>query len=168
MAITSQPPEDNALAPDTLRQIRNSAFWAFIAAALLLYFGFQVKPPSSASESGSWLIGGNILVYTMRIGGFSLLLAGVLLVIGTLIGLAVDGALSVLIGVGLALGGGLMLIQGGSNHVLYIIFGAIFVFAGRNSLNEFRRLRGATRPTVTAGGLPLFGDVPSDKAGPDQ
>jgi hypothetical protein len=82
--------------------------------------------------------------------------------------LAVDGALSVLIGVGLALGGGLMLIQGGSNHVLYIIFGAIFVFAGRNSLNEFRRLRGATRPTVTAGGLPLFGDVPSDKAGPDQ
>jgi hypothetical protein len=152
----------------TVAGIRNTAFWAFIAAVLLLYFGFQLKPPSSMEESGAWLIGGNVLVYVMRIGGFALVLAGMLLVLGVRIGLALDGAFSILIGLGMAIGGALLLIEGGANHILYVIFGVIFIFAGRSSLLEYRRLGVETARNTSAAGLTLFGGGdPRDERGPD-
>ncbi len=159
---------------DVAASVRGAAFWAFVAAALLLYFSFGrgLEPREFTDDNWAWHVGDHLTIYTMRIGGILSLLAGLVLLAGLRVGLVLDGVFAILIGLGLAIGGVFIFKDGDRfNAGLYIVFGLVFINAGRNSLSEYRRLGAIAGAgpfgASSAGGLPLFGDAPKDTQGPD-
>jgi hypothetical protein len=148
-------------------EIRRAAFWPFIAAVLLLYFGFSGGDWVITSTSTTYKVGAYCVIYAMKAGGVALALVTLILLLGLPLGLALDAVAAVLIGAAFLIGGGLMGLRGDMQGLLYVVFGIVFIAAGRNSFGEYRRISPSHRVT-TAGGLPLFGGGASDSRGPDQ
>ncbi|MCH7527422.1 MAG: hypothetical protein IID39_08300 [Planctomycetes bacterium] len=118
-------------------RVRQNAFSAAIAAALMLYYGFGggewIYP-----EEGFARAGGYVFVFTLKIGGLAMLASALGSALGTLHALVFDAVCSILIGALFILGSLLMLLGGsmGFNLILYAMFGVMFITAGlRNGRN---------------------------------
>jgi hypothetical protein len=145
------------------RRVRSMALWAGIGAVLLLYFGYSST--FGTFDTLTLQVGTAILEYTFKIGGWGLALATVGLAIGQRAALAYDALVTALIGVCFLAGGGSGLVGGaGSFSVLYILFGVIFVSAGRHSWLEYRYLGTVTARPAGVGGVaqPWLDDAPPE------
>jgi len=124
--------------------VRRNVWPAAIAAVLLCYYGFETVPivPVAASPL---LENSNLLFYhTLRVGGVALASLAVWCWLGKPLALAVDGVVSVLIGVLFLLcGGGMLIGSGGSigiNTILIILFGMMFFGSGRHNWQTYQHL----------------------------
>ncbi len=119
-----------------------NAIYAFIAAGLMLYFGY---PPSSwsvpADSAASYQIAAWTFVYTLVIGGVAMVVTGLLLFTGQRIALAVDAVASGLIGLLLIGCGVVMGVNGDSWGFWYVIFGVMFGASARGAWADFQALR---------------------------
>jgi len=124
------------------RRVRSNAFPAAIAAALMIYFGYY----QFFADQGGGLLGlaGGVFVWTLRIGGIAMALIAVWCMTGHLPALAVDGIVSVTIGVLLALTGIGLLVSGGgtTQPVINCVCAWLFIGAGMRNWREYRLLAG--------------------------
>lgn len=128
--------------------VRRNTTPAVIAALLLGYYGFFTLAEPDGTDLYSqcnWLF-----YHTLRIGGVLMGLMAVWSLTGMALALVVDGVVSMVIGALFALTGGGMLLDGGVglNTILIIIFGMMFVGAGRRNLLTFRHLSAGGRVSV--------------------
>ena len=136
----------------TIRQrVRATAVWAGIGAALLLYFGYTYIFFSSDEPAAR--IGTVILQNTLQLGGWALVVATVGLAVGMRQALIYDAVVTALIGLCFVTGGVLWLVAGvGFQGLLYVVFGVVFVSAGRNSWREYAWVSAAAAVPSVAGG----------------
>lgn len=124
------------------RRVRTNALPAAIAAALMIYFGYY----QFFADQGGGLRGlaGGVFVWTLRIGGISMALIAVWCMMGHLLALAVDGIVSVTIGVLLALTGIGLLIsnQDATQLIINCVCAWLFIGAGMRNWREYRLLSG--------------------------
>jgi len=123
-------------------QVRQNAWSAAIAAALMIYFGFFVLAEPTGAGLFSW--SALAFYHTLRIGGIAMALIVLWSLLGDRTVLLVDGiassvigALFVLSAVGLLLGGGAMF-----ETLLYVVFGSMFISSGRRNYREYFYLAG--------------------------
>jgi len=127
--------------------VRRNTIAAAVAALLLCYYGYYGLAEPVVTDlftRSHWLF-----YHTLRIGGVLMGVIAVWSITGMVQALAVDGVVACLIGVLFALAGGGMLIDSGGavgmNTILIIIFGMMFVGAGRRSWQTFRHLSSGGR-----------------------
>ena len=125
-----QSTDNNTTPHEVTAGIRRNTWSAAVAAILLIYFGFFYL----AAPSGNDLFSMSALVFyhTIRIGGIAMGVVAVWSWLGHRLALAVDGIVSVGIGVLLIVTGLGMLGGGGDafQTVLYVLFGGMFISAG--------------------------------------
>lgn len=141
--------------------MRSHAASAAIGAALLLYFGFMRL--NFSTGAGLFEISANVFVLTLRIGGTALAGLALLLWAGWRPALLLDGLVSMPVGVLMVLCGAGMMVGGGGfnlNNVIILFCGAMFVSAGRHSLQMYRAFVGPNPGTEV--------DTTSNHEAPDQ
>ena len=115
--------------------IRRQAVWSAIAAGLLLYFG----------KSVDWELvstGGAVIGPLIMFSGYLMIASTVLLLSGVPFALAFDGVASMLIGLVLAISGGVLLMQGiAAQGMINMVVGFVFASSGWNNLGMFRTIR---------------------------
>ena len=122
------------------QRIRATAWWAGVAAALLLYFGYQTF--FLTGDHAAARIGATVLEYALKAGGWAMVVATVWLAIGMRQALLYDAVATALVGAAFFVGGGLLFVGSMSiTAVLYVIFGVIFIGSGRRSWQEHQLLR---------------------------
>jgi hypothetical protein len=111
---------------------RRKAVWTAIAAGMLLFFGFTstfLGPPTAVA----------ILTYTLKIGGFALLISAALLVNGRPSALAIDGIVAGIIGLAMLASALLHLIDSvEATGILLAVFGWLFASSGWHSFGTYR------------------------------
>lgn len=117
--------------------VRRNAGPAALAAALMIYFGFFSLLYPTGSDLFS--ICGKILYFTLRIGGVAMAIVALWCMVGQRHALLADAVASVIIG-GLLIATGIgMFVDGGGamQSVLYVVFGGMFVSAGRHNWHHY-------------------------------
>ena len=136
-------------------RVRQNAGSAALAAALMIGFGFFTDPQHIGSDLFS--VGARLFYFTLRVGGVLLALVAALSLTGRPFVLLIDALLSAAIGVVLVASGGLTLYDGGGfQSVLALIFGAMFIGAGRRNGLEFQQIREQQGSPGVAGSDPNF------------
>jgi len=125
------------------------ALWAGIAAVMLLYFGYRTAFLSSTPAER---IGASLLTYTLKFGGWSMVLATAWLLTGMRAALLADAVACAGIGLGL-LSGGLLYLSPDLNlvGVLYPVVGVVFLGSARTGWREYQLLGGPSAEGATAG-----------------
>ena len=144
--------------------VRAQAFYAGIAAALMLYFSY-----SSAGWTGDPTWATHTIDLALLWGGWALAGTTVLLLIGFVWALAIDAVVTGLAAAGFLAGGlGLTVAFGGMTGFLYIIFGLMFASAARHGWQMFRYLTASGIPAGTGVEAGQFdpGDVHADGDAP--
>ncbi len=126
-------------------RVRQNTVSAGIAAALLLYFSYGGGRFNVPDGDDAVAIGGAILIHTLKLGGFAMLAAAIWSASGSRHALIFDGLCSMIVGVLFIVSGAMMMIGGGGG-VLYIIFGVMFIVAGKRNASEWAALAPA-QPT---------------------
>ena len=138
----SYPANENDQRAHVASVVRGNVWSVAIGAALLCYYGFKAL----ATPEGTDLFSRSNLLFfhTVRIGGLALAVLAVWCWLGKPLALAVDGVVSVLIGVLFILSGGGMLIDSGGsigfNTILIMLFGMMFFGSGRRNWQTYRHL----------------------------
>ncbi len=140
------------------QRVRSAAGSSLFGAAIMLYFtyGRGVWIPSEGLARAAGLIFSS----TLEFGGWALAITAVLLFTGKLPMLAVDAVVCGLIGILLALSG-LLVLGGGLQAMINIIFGVMFGSSGWRSWREFSSLRNAYRAPKTAQAKPAHLGIPA-------
>ncbi|HUU86082.1 MAG TPA: hypothetical protein VM243_21500 [Phycisphaerae bacterium] len=134
------------------RRVRSTALWAGLAAVIMLFFGYRggwELPEANPMRAGSMLF-----VYTLKIGGWVMLVEALLLWTGIRAALVCDGVVTTLIGMLLVLGGLLMTPGSLWQALLFIVFGLLFISSGLRSWREGRALFETSAPAPAGDGLP--------------
>jgi len=146
----SYPADENQHRAHVASVVRRNVWPAAIAAVLLCYYGFQalVEP-----QGGDLFTRSNwVFFHTVRIGGVAMAVLAVWCWLGRPAALAVDGVVSMAIGVSFILSGGGMLIDSGGsigfNTILIILFGMMFFGSGRHNWQTYRHLAAGGRVVV--------------------
>lgn len=164
------------------QEVRGNAFWAAIAAALFLCYSFGTGLSVPEGETGAWAIGGHILVWTLKIGGIGFVVIALICAAGLIWGLLVDAIFSLLAGFGLILSGAMQYSDGGNATLLHIIFGVVFLAAGKRLWGEYQTLmllankagavagddRRPPAPPMEGRGVPSPIGPPPEELGPAQ
>jgi hypothetical protein len=119
-------------------RVRRNAASAGLGALCLCYFGFFSFAIPTVTDR--FTLGDAIFNYTLRIGGIGLGLIAFASLTGRVLVLAMDGALSLVIGAALGLSTILMLSGGGfgdPNMLIYLLVGGMFVATGIRNVRDF-------------------------------
>jgi len=128
-------PTDETFQVAFRQQVRGTAFWAAVGGGLMLYFGL-----------GEWIVPAisprytavaHTYIWTLRIGGGTMLAVAVLCLTGWGPALLLDAVACGLIAVLLTLCGAVFLRNGEANGLLSLVFALLFGAAGRQSWNSF-------------------------------
>ena len=133
----TQADPDSSTPTDALPSPRGQALWTGIYAVAMLYFGWYVlKDPGQGMIS-------LIMAYVLRYGGAAMVIAALFLATNSAASFLVDGLLGILVGIGMAIVGALILTQEelGSGAVC-LVFGYLFFTSGRRSLRDYGLLTG--------------------------
>ena len=124
------------------QRIRGTAIWSAVAAGLMLYYTYSGGgwDKSKIESISVWMF-----VLTLELGGWAMALSTLLLLTGIRPALAFDAVASAVIGLFLLASGLLMFSLGGLQPVLNVVFGVIFIGAGRRSWQEHQLLRAPSR-----------------------
>lgn len=112
----------------------------------MIYFGFfSLAEPSGTDlfSQAAW-----VFFHTIRLGGVAMAVLALWSLSGQRLALIVDAVVSIAIGVLLALTGVVMLIDGGGalQSALNVVFGWMFVSAGRRNWSDYYAFKPATEP----------------------
>jgi hypothetical protein len=122
---------------DVEQRVRQNTGSAGLAAGLLIFFGFFyiVKP----TDDGLWAYAALAFYHTLRFGGLAMAAIAVFSSLGQPLALLLDAVVSCLIGALLILTGVLMAIGGGDllQPFISIVCGAMFVSAGLRNGRDF-------------------------------
>jgi hypothetical protein len=121
-------PISNVRQGEFTRRVRGTAFWAAIAAGLMLYFGSMVF--ISHLDSKAYAAALDARMWTLRIGGGAMVLVAVLCIAGLSVGLLVDAFACAAIAAMLGLTGAIYLVNDDMEGILSLIFALIFGGAG--------------------------------------
>jgi hypothetical protein len=125
--------------------VRGTAFWSALCGALMLFYG--VGQWISFSDSAVFGAALQVWVWTLRIGGATMLLVAALCLVGLPIALLLDAMACCLIAILLGVTGLLFVVTSGVHEVngwLSMIFAAVFVNAGWRSWQAFAMWRTMT------------------------
>lgn len=119
---------------ESKRRVRSTALWAGLAAVIMLFFGY--RGDWELPESNPMRAGAMIFVYTLKIGGWVMLVEALWLLTGARAALFCDGAVTMLIGL-LLVAGGLLMTPGNIwQAILFILFGLLFIHSGLRSWRD--------------------------------
>lgn len=123
-------------------QVRQNAFPAGIAAALMLWFGMN-SWGGGAVGSPLFLTAAEICEWVVLFGGALMAVSTIWSITGRRPALAYDAGASILIGVGFFVVALLMVVAGafGYPQILYFLFGAVFLSSGLRNGREYFSLR---------------------------
>ena len=127
----------------------------------MLFFGYRADwplPDTSVPRAGTYLF-----VYTLKIGGWVMLVEALWLWTGRRAALVCDGVVTVSIGMLLVLGG-LLMTPGNWKAILFVVFGLLFIHSGLRSWRDARELLPASSGPSAGDGPPDTG--PTDAAQP--
>ncbi len=116
--------------------LNQTAMYAAIAAALMLFFGF-LRPYDVAQGTRLYVTSVFATNWLLRIGGLSLLGAAILCWSGLTVGLAVDALVSAIVGLALSGVGIIWISDGDYEGLLFLIFALLFLSAARHSWTQF-------------------------------
>lgn len=120
--------------------VRSNAIWAAISAALFYWFGYY-GAGTPLEEGTVFAYGAWTLIYTLRIFCIVFAVIAALCLTGEPWVLLVDGIASLLAGFGLLLSGVMEMSGGGGmNSMLIVIFGVVFMAAGKRLFGEYQTL----------------------------
>jgi hypothetical protein len=133
---------DNEQRAHVAAVVRRNVWPAAVAAVLMCYFGFNAPWAFAPGASPFLKASAYLFDYTLQIGGIAMAVLAVWCWLGMITALAVDGVVSLLIGVLFILSGGGMLMYGGVdlNAILIILFGMMFFGSGRHNWRTYRHL----------------------------
>lgn len=139
--------DDNRAHPTLADHARANAGSAGLGAACLIFFGYfwGLLRPGGASL---FEVGNLLFYYALRVGGPALGVIALLSWAGVAASLVLDAFVSILIGLALAVGGLLMLADGGwgPQSILTVVFAFLFLRAGwQNGVVYFRFARAGSR-----------------------
>jgi hypothetical protein len=143
--------------------MHETAVYAGIAAAMMLYFGFG-RPFDIASGSQLYINSVFATNWLLRIGGIALAATALFCWIGLQWSLLADAIVSALIGVGLVVIGGIWISDSDMEGFLFLIFGAMFLNAARTSWNGSAATPRAPFPVVPVAEREASVDRPIDEA----
>lgn len=122
--------------------VRRNVWPAAIAAVLMCYFGFDAPWVFNSGASPLLKNSAHLFDYTLQIGGVVMAGVAVWCLLGMVAALAVDGVVSVAIGLLFILSGGGMVMAGSIdlNSILIILFGTMFFGSGRYNWRTYCHL----------------------------
>lgn len=143
--MSTSPEHDSALThAEYTRRVRATSFWAFLGGALLLYFGVRLRGLTSNLDSPTYAQSLVLYVWSLRIGGAAMIVAGAACLTGRAIAVLFDAVVCAVTGVALVIVLVTWIANGDSDWLLTAIIAAMFLVAAAHSWRDFsRRPRGA-------------------------